>query len=447
MIKGILGNAFYSTDFDSVKYIESGIILFDTSGMITDIVELQDPAYDNIKNEMVQEGCLRVLDDSEVILPGFVDLHIHAPQWVQAGLALDRPLEVWLNEYTFPLEAKFKDLSFSKRVYQDIVSTTLKNGTTTAVYFATVDRKSSILLAKVCGDLGQRGLVGKIAMDDESNCPEYCIDSSARVAKQETESFIQEMLELKNQYIQKVYPVVTPRFVPSCTTECLIEMGKLAKKYDVHVQTHSSESDWAHQYSKDMYGMTDLETLYNFGLISRKSLIAHAPFLEDDDLRLMVETGCTIAHSPLSNAFFANSVLPVCQFKDAGVSIGLATDISGGYSPSMYQAIRQAVISSRMLEGGVDPSLSSQTRGRKKSSITFNNAFYLATVAGGEALDLSIGKLEKGFSMDIQVVKIDSNIPRYFEEARSEDLLHKILLLAESSNVAEVWVQGVQVKM
>ena len=442
-IQAIQGSAFFNTDFNTVKYINNGIFCFNELGIITQVLEEEDPDYTKVKNEVAD---LRVLHDDEIIIPGFVDLHIHAPQWPQAGIALDRPLEVWLNEYTFPLEAKFKDIVFAEKVYTDVVRTTLKHGTTTAVYFATVDRKSSVLLAQICGEMGQRGFVGKVAMDDELGCPNFYKDTDAKEATFETEQFILDVLKLQNNYRQKVYPVVTPRFVPSCSTECLIELGKLAKKYDTYIQTHSSESDWAHQFSKDKYGVTDVEALHKFGLITNKSLIAHAPFLESHDVEILKDTGCTIAHSPVSNAFFANAVLPVKDFKSSGAKIGLASDISGGYSPSIYQAIRQAVLSSRMLEDGVNPALPSHKRGRDNSAITFNNAFYLATVAGGEALDLPIGKLEKDYMMDIQIIKLDDNIPNYTESKRKEDILHKILLLSESSNISEVWVQGRKVK-
>lgn len=442
----IQGNAFYSLDFDKIKYVNNGIFCVNDEGYIDEVYEEKDKGYDLIRLKYLKNGKLRMLSDSEVMLPGFVDLHIHASQWPQAGIALDKPLETWLGEYTFPLESKYKDLEFANEVYRGIISSTLRHGTTTALYFATVDTESSILLARLCGELGQRGLVGKVVMDDPKANPEYCRDSSPEEAINETEKFINEVFKIKGLYKQKVYPVVTPRFIPSCTSEALEGLAMLAKKYDVHIQTHCSESDWAHQFVKEKYGLNDAQALDKFGLITSKTVIAHAPFLETDDLKLIAEKKTTIAHSPLSNAYFANSVLPLKDFASKGVNIGMATDISGGYSPSMYQAIRQAVISSRMLQDGVNPLLQSDVRGRKDSSITLNNAFYSATVAAGIALDLPIGRLEKGYSFDIQIIDINNNIPRFYKEKNIEDLLHKILLLSESSNIKEVWVQGNRVK-
>lgn len=442
----IQGNAFYSQNFNEIKFVKNGIFSIDEKGYIDHVYEEGDEEYEAARSGFLGNGKLRVLSDSEVMLPGFVDLHVHAPQWPQSGTALDRPLEEWLGEYTFPLEAKHKDLEFANEVYRDVINTTLKHGTTTVLYFASVDRKSSTLLARLCGEIGQRGLVGKVVMDDPDGNPEFYRDASAKESIIETEKFINEVLEFKDTYKQKVYPVVTPRFIPSCTAESLEGLAELAKKHDVHIQTHCSESDWAHGFVKEKYGINDAQALDKFGLITRKTIMAHAPFLDDEDQKILAEKKASIAHSPLSNAYFANSVLPVKDFIGKGVSIGLATDISGGYSPSMYQAIRQAVISSRMLQDGVDPSLPSSERGREGSAITLNNALYTATVAGGIALDLPIGKLEKGYAFDVQIVDMKNGIPRFYPEKKEEDILHKILLLSESSNVKEVWVQGNRVK-
>ncbi|WP_028829261.1 amidohydrolase family protein [Proteocatella sphenisci] len=442
----VQGSAFYSVDFDKVRYIKNGIFCVNDKGYIDGVYEEGDEDYSLIRLKYLEKGKLKVLSDTEVMLPGFVDLHIHASQWPQAGLALDRPLEIWLGEYTFPLESRYRNLDFANEVYRDVVSSTLKYGTTTALYFATVDREPSVLLAKICGELGQRGLVGKVAMDNPESTPEFCRDNSPKEAINETEAFIKEVLEIQDLYKQKVYPVVTPRFIPSCTDETLEGLGKLAKKYDAHIQTHCSESDWAHNFAKERFGITDAQALDKFGLITSKTVVAHAPFLEPDDVKLLADKKTTIGHCPLSNAYFANSVLPFKDFSSRGVNIGMATDISGGYSPSMYQAIRQSIISSRMLEDGVDPSINGKNRGRKNSAITLNNALYSATVSGGIALGLPIGKLEKGYSFDVQIVDIEKNIPKFYPEKSEEDILHKVLLLSESSNIKEVWVQGNRVK-
>ena len=441
----IIGRAFHSESFDKVKYFDRALFLIDEKGVIEDVIEEGSPDFERIKEEYKASGNLKTLSRTEVLIPGFVDTHIHAPQWAQSGTALDQPLEVWLQEYTFPLEAKMKDLEFAENVYSDVVDTTLKHGTTTSLYFATVDRAPSELLARIAGEKGQRALVGKVVMDDRIGNPDFGRDESAEKAIEETEIFIRNIQKIQDDYIQKVYPVITPRFIPSCTDESLRGMGDLIEKYGIHVQTHCSESDWEHGFAIERYGITDAEALDEFGILTDRTVVAHAPFLTEENVKLLSRRGTSIGHSPISNAYFASSVLPLREFHEKGVTIGLATDVSGGYSPSMYAAIRQAVISSRMLETGVDPALPREKRGRKGSAITLNNAFYIATVGGGEALKLPIGRFEKGYSFDAQIVDI-SRLPIYLDERKDEDLLHRILLLSESSDISEVWVQGRKVR-
>lgn len=442
----VMGSAFYSESFDEIKYIKNGLFCVDSAGIIERVATEQDEDYLRLKNRYSAAGALTVLDEKEIILPGFVDLHIHASQWPQAGTALDRPLEEWLGEYTFPLEAKYRDMSFARKVYGDIVKTTLESGTTTAMYFATVDRRPSVLLAKICARAGQRALVGKVVMDDKASNPDFCRDPSPERAVAETEKFIREVEEIQHTCKQKVYPVITPRFIPSCTDECLEMLGQLAKEKKIHIQTHCSESDWAHGYAKERYGINDAAALDKFGFITDKTVLAHAPFLEEDDVRLLAEKGTSIAHSPLSNAYFAGAVLPLKKFYEKGINIGLATDISGGYCPDMYSAVRQAVISSRMLNDGVNPDLARDKRGVAGSAITLNNAFFCATVGGGKALGLPVGRLERGQCFDIQVVDTSRGFPLYYPEKKPEDLLHKILLLTTADRVCRVWVQGQRVK-
>ena len=441
----VKGNAYYSKNIDEVMYLNNCLICVDDNGIIEKVITENESDYENILKDYEAIGQLKVLNKDDVLLPGFIDLHIHAPQWPQAGLALDKPLEVWLNEYTFPLEAKYSDLDFAKKVYEDLVRTTLKNGTTTAMYFATIHKESSVLLAELCGVLGQRGLVGRVSMDDENGAPSFYRDDNPSVSINSTKSFIEEVTKLSKDFKQNVYPVTTPRFIPTCTDEALMGLGNLANKYNTYIQTHVSESDWEHNFVIDRIGVNDTVALNNFGLLTDRTILAHGNYVTEKDAQVLAETGATIAHCPLSNVYFANAVLPVMSLINQGVNIGLATDISGGYSQSMYNAIRQSIICSRMLQDGVDPSKKPEDRGTVHQALSLNNAFYLATVGGAIALKLPIGEFIKGCIFDAQVVNTSIGIPNFIKNKNDEDLLHKILLLASEQNIKEVWVQGNQV--
>lgn len=442
------GTAFSSKSSKELNILENHLFCINENGMIEKIVSPEDNEYSILLNMYDGKESFHQLAKGQYFLPGFVDLHVHAPQWAQSGTALDIPLFDWLNTYTFPIESRFSDLVFAKEVYEDVVSTLLANGTTTALYFATVHKEASILLAEICAKKGQRGLVGKVVMDDPEQNPTFYRDTDTRSALVDTEEFILAVKELAKSVKQGVYPVVTPRFIPSCTSEGLQGLGELAAKYDTYIQSHCSESDWAHQYVQERYGKNDAFALHDFGLLREKSVMAHCNFLDDRDAELFAQTGTAISHCPISNAYFANSVIPLAHFHEKGVEIGLGSDISGGFSPSLFDNIRQAVMSSRMLEDGVNPAIPANERGVANARITVNEAFYFATAGGGESLNLPIGRIAENYTWDVQVIDTmipSARIPIYDANEALLDIFQKMLYLARPENIREVWVQGEKV--
>ncbi|MEH7308206.1 guanine deaminase [Neobacillus drentensis] len=442
------GTAFSSKSPKEVKLLKDNLFCINENGMIEKVVSPEEADYQPLLDAYQEKENFHRLAAGQYFLPGFVDLHVHAPQWAQAGTALDIPLYDWLNTYTFPLESKFSDLDFAKDVYQDVVSTLLANGTTTALYFATVHKEASLLLAEICAEKGQRGLVGKVVMDNPEQNPDYYRDADSQTALADTEEFILAVNKLAKSAKQGVYPVVTPRFIPSCTDNALKGLGELAAKYDTYVQSHCSESDWEHGYVKNRFGKNDAFALHQFGLLGEKSVMAHCNFLTDEDADLFAATGTAVCHCPISNAYFANSVIPIAHLLSKGVEIGLGTDISGGFSPSLINNIRQAVIVSRMLEDGVNSILPTEERGVANSRITINEAFYFATAGGGESLNLPIGRLEENYAWDVQIIDTSvaySKLPIYHANENLHDIFQKIMYLVNPENIREVWVQGVKV--
>lgn len=442
------GTAFTSYSPEKVNILKNHLFFVNAEGLIEKIVSPEEEDYASLLTAHKEDANFRQLDEGQYFLPGFVDLHVHAPQWAQSGTALDLPLYDWLHTYTFPLEAKYADLSFAESVYEDLVSTLLANGTTTVLYFATVHKEASLLLAEICAKKGQRGLVGKVVMDDPEQNPLYYRDADTETALKDTEEFILAVQELAKDVKQGVYPVVTPRFIPSCSDEALKGLGDLAAKYDTHIQSHCSESDWAHQYVKDRLQKNDAFALNDFGLLGEKSVMAHCNFLDDNDAALFASTGTAISHCPLSNAYFANSVLPLKRFQAMGIDIGLGTDISAGATPSIYDNAKQAVVSSRMLEDGVSTALSAEERGVPDSRISIHEAFYLATAGGGESLSLPIGKIAENYSWDVQIIDTKApaaKLPIFNSEEELDDIFQKILYLVRPENIKEVWVQGEKV--
>lgn len=395
-----------------------------------------------------QAGRLLELSPSQFLLPGLIDTHNHAPQWPQMGTALDLPLEKWLIEYTFKLEARYSDTGFAREVYTDLVSTLLANGTTTAVYYGSIHLPATKILAQLCLDKGQRALIGRVAMDDPKECPDSYRDISAAIAIEETRAFIDFVKALPGNQRQLIEPVITPRFIPACTDELLTGLGRLALDTGCAVQTHCSESDWEDQYVLKRTGRRDAVAIRDFNLMTRRTVLAHGCHVSASDRMLIRQHGAAIAHCPLSNAFGSNGILPVKTCLDEGVHVSLGTDNAGGPRPSMFDSIAMAATFSKLLEDGVDPAKSAATRGVPGARISFVTAFYLATTAGGVALNLPIGLLKPGYRFDALLV--DTAVPdtdlRLYDHDNSVDILQKIIWDTSRPNIKKVWVDGRLVK-
>ncbi|HDS6668788.1 TPA: guanine deaminase [Enterobacter ludwigii] len=435
---------------ENVTHFTDTLFCIDGSGTIVDIIQHNDGAFRHVRDAARKAGKLTELSSDQYLLPGLIDLHVHAPQWPQMGKALDKPLEKWLNDYTFPLEARYADVDFARQNYTELVSALLANGTTTAVYFATLHTESSVELARICLAQGQRALVGRVAMDDPSQCPDYYRDETAASAEVETRAFIRAVAELPGNTAKRVLPVITPRFIPACTDDLLKRLGTVARETGCHVQTHCSESDWEHGYVKERLGKTDTVALRDFGLLTQKTILAHSNHIEDDDADLIKKTGAGVAHCPLSNFYFANAVFPLRAMLDRGLNVGLGTDIAGGHSPSVFDACRHAITASKALNDGVDARIKPEHRGRPGSAVSFKEAFWLATAGAGGVLELPVGKLEVGYQFDAIVIDTraaGSDIYIHPAEDQPEDRLQKIIYNARRNNISRVWVDGKAVKV
>jgi guanine deaminase len=440
--RAFLGNALHTPTRGQIEFLRGALIEVDAGGAIQGIHREKTPQAAGVAARHRAAGSLVTLEAHEYLLPGLVDLHIHAPQWPQLGLALDLPLEEWLQACTFPLEARYGDTGYAQRVYESLVDALLANGTTTAVYFGSIHLAATQTLADICLRRSQRALIGRVAMDDPGQCPDYYRDPDAGTAEAETRSFIGYVRSMPGNQSGLVLPVITPRFIPSCTDELLRGLGRLAEDTGCHVQTHCSESDWAHEFVLARFGVTDTTALERFGLLSRRTILAHGNFIDGPDVATLLEAGAGIAHCPLSNVYFSDAVFPLRRMLDQGVHVGLGTDISGGASPSILENARHAVIASRSLESGVDPKLSRKLRRSPESRIDAATAFWLATAGGGIALDLPIGVFQEGYQFDAVVLDgrtPDSNL-HLEESAAPEEVLQKIVYHATRADIKEVWV-------
>lgn len=439
----LLGDFAHAPVLGAVERMDGALVAIDAGGDIAAVIRAGEPDHSPALAAARAAGRLERLPEGCVALPGFVDLHVHAPQHPQLGLALDRPLESWLFDYTFPLEARFADLGFARRAYAALVDDLLSRGTTTALMFATIHRDATRALADISLERGLRALVGKVSMDHPEGCPDYYRDVSADAAVEGARDLIAHVAGLGAGGM--LAAVVTPRFIPACTDAALEGLGALARETGARVQTHAAESDWEVAHVRERTGLSDAEALDRFGLLGPRSVLAHGVFLDDADLRLMARRGAAVAHCALSNAYFAGAVFPLRAALEKGLRVGLGTDVSGGPDASMWSAMRMTVAASRMLASGVDPDRPAAQRGRPGAAVDWRAAFHLATAGGAAALDLPVGAFRPGLRFDAVAVRDAAAVEGgsaglAAPEARLARLLHG----AGREDIRAVYTDGVR---
>ncbi len=372
---------------------------------------------------------LPVLDYGEqLILPGMTDLHIHAPQFAFRGLGMDMELLEWLNTYTFPEESKYKELEYADRAYSSFVEHLLHSTTTRAAIFATIHVPATKLLMQKLDEAGLSCYVGKVNMN--RNSPVYLREISTNQALRDTESWL---CETKEAY-RNVKPILTPRFIPSCTDDLMYGLARLQAKYGVPVQSHLSENYSEIAWIRELcprskhYG----DAYEQFGLFGGgyPCIMAHCVHSNEDEQALMKKNGVFIAHSPESNMNLASGVAPINKFLDNGLRVGLATDVAGGSHESMLRAMTHAIQASklrwRLYDQDVKP-------------LSFERAFYLATMGGG-AFFGNVGSFLEGYEFD--AVVLDDASLDHPQELSVRARLERAAYLADDRNLTAKFVAG-----
>ena len=325
----------------------------------------------------------------KLVMPGMVDLHIHAPQYAYRGLGMDMELLDWLDNYAFPEERKYREPDYAEKGYR-IFADAIKNS-------GTLYRQSDEQLMELMEDTGIVSYVGKVNMD--RNAPQMLTEIPERSVAS-TERYINHT---SGKY-KNTYPIITPRFVPSCSDGVMEGLGKLVEKYRIPVQSHLSENKgeiewvrelcpWAEFYGAayDRWGL--------FGSIS-PTVMAHCVWSSDEEIALIKERGVYIAHCPASNMNVASGIAPIRRYLDEGLKVGLGTDVAGGQTESVFTSIVESIQVSKLYWRLVDET---------KRQLSFSEAFYMATKGGGEFFG-KVGSFEEGYEFDAIVID-DSLLP------------------------------------
>ncbi|XP_018318671.1 guanine deaminase [Agrilus planipennis] len=424
--KVFVGNIVHCNKPFTVQTLEKGFVVVNEKGKIIAVDNLS--ALDSCKDKLGSFEEI-LLNDNQLLMPGFVDTHFHAPQYPNAGLGYDKPLLDWLQTYTYPLEKKYSDTEFAKTVYDAVVKRTLAAGSTTVSYFATLHLDSSLLLAEAAIKFGQRAFIGKVNMTELAP-PDYVESPEDTISN--TLEFIHKLVAKKCHLVQ---PIVTPRFALSLDLNDLNKLGQIANKFDLNIQSHISENKAEVEMVRDKFDDLLYAEVYDkTSLLTNKTVLAHAIYLTDSEIELLAERSTSVSHCPDSNTCLKSGLCDVKKLLKAGVNVGLGTDISGGYSTSIMNAMRSAVAVSTHVSferEDYDP-------------LNVYDVFYLATMGGAKALALNhkIGNFEIGKEFDAIV----GEVQECFHPHTALELLQKFIYTGDDRNVLQVYVCGKRVK-
>jgi guanine deaminase len=361
-----------------------------------------------------------------LILPGFVDAHLHFPQLDIIG-APGEQLLGWLERYTFPAESSFADPALAETTAERLITELYANGTTTAVIYSSSHKSATAKMFEVAEKRGLRAVIGKVSMD--RNGP------AALLQNVEDDALANEELisrwHGRNGLLQCA---ITPRFAPTCSDRMLAAHGALKKKHPgVYIQTHHSESLNEIAWVRELFPerLDYLDVYEHFGLLGKRTLLAHTIHPSPREISRIAATGTAVVHCPTSNLFLGSGLFRFPHLARHGIRVALGTDIGGGTSLSMWKTMGEAYKVQRLQGTVLSPA----------------QLFHTATLGGAEALDLAdqIGNFAPGKQADFQVVRPDRlRLLAHRNTARSstDEILFALTILGDDRILESLWVKG-----
>ena len=349
-----------------------------------------------------------------IVIPGFVDAHIHYPQTRIIGSA-SGPLLEWLDTVTFPEEMRFADPAYAATVAQHFCDQLLQAGTTFAFIYGSVHSSAAHVLFEHLNRSGLRAIAGPVLMD--TNCPE-----ALQLPVEPAMDNLEELAELWHNRNGKLQLAAIPRFALSCSMEMMQAAGKLAREYGLWTSTHLSENVIECEEAKRLFGTADyLEVYEAAGLVHNKSVFAHCIHLSDPEVERMARAQAVIAHCPDSNDFLGSGHMPTQRLIDAGIPIAMGTDVAAGRSFRIPQALSKAY----------DNALATG------STLSVAELFWLGTRGGAKALgEDHLGAIAPEYHADFVCLER----PEWLETP--EQILSRLLFYAEANDVRETWIGG-----
>jgi guanine deaminase len=408
----------------AVRWRPAHWLLVDEAGRIA-AVQPEEPGPEWVRDE----------HPGRLLLPGFIDTHVHSPQIAVLG-SWGTELLDWLATHTFPAETAWADAEVAQRGSALFLDALLAHGTTAAAVFPTVHAHSAAALFEGAAARGMRMLTGKVLMD--RHAPPGLHDDPADVARAERQCI--ELIQRHHGRGRNAY-AVTVRFAPTSTPAQLAMAGALCRADStLYMQTHVAENRAEGRWVAELFpGARSYLSVYAAeGLVHRRAILAHGIWLDASDRALLRETGAQIAHCPTSNLFLGSGLLDWPQASHAGVAVTLASDVGGGTSLSMLRTAAAAYQVQALRVGLNDAAEARPTAWALLDA---------ATRGAAQALDLAheIGRLEPGCMADFTLWDWSVNAVDAERQRRARDLHERVfawLMLADSRHLAGTWVAG-----
>lgn len=415
-IKILKGHIIYTKEKDSFEVLEDSYIVVENKTVVG-IFKVLPASYEGI--DIIDYG-------NAIIIPSFIDLHIHAPQYVQMGIGLNLELIDWLNEYTFKFEDRFKDVDYAKKIYFHFADALYQNGSLRSCIFATIHNESTDVLVEELKRKKLGAYVGKVNMNQ--NAPKTLIQTT-ECSIRETKNFIK-----KHENNDLVKPIITPRFAPSCTSDLLKGLGELSMRKQIPIQTHLAETKREVEWVKSLFPESpNYSSVYkSHQLYGReKSIMAHAIYLEEEEREMAKHDNIYLVHCPISNMNLSSGIMPLTQFLDQGLKVGLGSDVGAGHKIGMQHTITSAIQCSKIRH----------VLNKEERILNESEAFYLATKQNGSFFG-KVGSFEEGYLFDALVIK-DNHL--LMNDLSPLEQLQRFLYCGGSESIIDRYLEGEQI--
>ena len=414
-MKLLKGNIVYTPRLGELCTLPRGALLLDDGGVIVDVLAAPPQSCDA---EVFDYG-------DALILPSFVDMHLHAPQYPMLGMGMDLPLMDWLNTYTFKTEARFADNDYARRTYRRLANDLITGGTTRVCMFSSLHTDATLILMEELERAGVTGYVGKVNMDRNGGA---ALQETTEESVRETLRWLDECKRFAH-----IKPILTPRFTPSCTNELMAWLGKLSEERGLYVQSHLSENGGEIAFVKELHPDCDQywETYAKFGLWKDHTVMAHCVHSDAREREALLRHNVVVAHCAGSNINICSGVAPIRTMLREGVWVTLGSDIAGGAILAMNRVITMSIRASKILH--------MQTDGEAEF-LTVDEAYYLGSTAGHRYFGAD-GGFAKGQPLHAIVVD-DGVLAEPVRELSLRERFERSIYLMDKSAIRAVWSEG-----